>query len=128
MEENKSYKYGMRLRGFSIGSQPLKGLVDATEDPDGKYYNILTYDRELDKEEISQYGLDDLQPPKIAKLKQVRERYGISQRKLSKACGFQNLRQIEFWESTPGRFNRAALESALKVADILGCDVRELMD
>ena len=128
MVENKTYKYGMRARGFSIGCQPLKGLVDAKDDPDGKYFSILVYDRPLDQKEIDEYELDNLQETKVPNLKKIREQYGISQRKLSEACGFENIRQIEFWESGPGKFNKAKLESAVKVADILGCDVRDLMD
>lgn len=127
MDEQKEYRYGMRLRGFSIGCQPLKGLVDASEDPEGKYYNILTYDRELSEAELEQYELDDLQPTQ-PNLQIVRQRVGISQRKLAKAAGLNNPRQIEYWEGRKGRFNSAILESAIAVADVLGVDVRELMD
>ena len=123
----KTYKYGMRARGFSIGCQPLKGLVDASEDPEGKYYNILTYDRELDEEELEQYELDDLQPTQ-PNLQIVRQRVGISQRKLAQAAGLNNPRQIAHWEGKKGRFNKAILDSAIAVADVLGVDVRELMD
>ena len=52
------YKYGMRLRGFSPGCQPKQGLVDREDDPDGKYYDILVYSRELEPDEISGYELD----------------------------------------------------------------------
>lgn len=127
MTTNKTYKYGMKLRGFSIGCQPLKGLIDASEDPEGKFYNILTYDRELTDEELEEYELEDL-APKIPNLKIVRTKFGISQRKLAKAAGLKNPRQVEFWEAKKGRFNGAAVESALAVADILGVDVRELLD
>ena len=124
---DKTYKYGMKLRGFSIGCQPLKGLVDAAEDPEGNYYSILTYDRELSDEELEQYELEDL-APKIPRLQIVRTEHGISQRKLAKAAGLKNPRQVEYWEAKKGRFNNAALENALSVADVLGVDVRELMD
>ena len=127
MDSNKTYKYGMKARGFSIGCQPLKGLVDAAEDPEGKYYNILTYDRELSDEEVEQYELADL-APKTPNLQIVRKRVGISQRKLAEAAHLGNIRQIEQWEAKKGRFNKAILESAIAVADVLGVDVRELMD
>lgn len=51
-------KYGMRLRGFSIGCQPMEGLDHAEEDPTGKYWNILFYNRKLTDEEMSDYSLD----------------------------------------------------------------------
>lgn len=51
------YKYGMRLRGFSIGCQPMRGLRDVTEDANGVYYNILGYERQLEPDEITAYEL-----------------------------------------------------------------------
>ena len=54
------YYYGMRLRPFSIGCQPLKGIVEAREDKSGKYWNILKYSRELSKTEVEDYELDFL--------------------------------------------------------------------
>lgn len=51
------YKYGMRLRGFSIGCQPMLGLRDVLEDRDGRYYDILQYDRELTQAEIEAFEL-----------------------------------------------------------------------
>ena len=53
-------KYGMRLRGFSIGCQPMKGLEKADDDPTGKYHSILTYSRELTQEELQEYELDEI--------------------------------------------------------------------
>lgn len=52
------YIYGMRLRGFSLGAQPMRGLVDAFDDKDGKYYSILCYNRLLSNKELSDYELD----------------------------------------------------------------------
>lgn len=52
------YKYGMRLRGFSIGCQPKEGFVERVDDPTGKYWDILIYDRELSEEETRAYDLD----------------------------------------------------------------------
>lgn len=51
------YIYGMRLRGFSIGCQPMNGLIDH-KDGDNKYYDYLIYDRKLTEEELKNYGLD----------------------------------------------------------------------
>lgn len=52
------YKYGMRLRGFSIGCQPREGFYDREDDPTGKYWDILTYSRKLTDKELQEYELD----------------------------------------------------------------------
>lgn len=52
------YKYGMRLRGFSIGCQPMKGIVYREDDPTGKYWDILVYSRKLTEQELHDYELD----------------------------------------------------------------------
>lgn len=54
------YEYGMRLRGFSIGCQPLNGLVGHKDDKSGKYHDILIYDRPLTDQEQEDYELDYL--------------------------------------------------------------------
>ena len=54
------YRYGMRLRGFSIGCQPMQGLDFAEDDPTGRYYNILVYNRPLTEQEQKDYELDEL--------------------------------------------------------------------
>ena len=51
------YLYGMRLRGFSPGCQPMNGLVDR-EDGGKKYWDILVYKRLLTDYEKKQYSLD----------------------------------------------------------------------
>lgn len=56
-----TYKYGMRLRGCSIGAQPLKGLLDYHEDESGRYYDILEYSRPLTTDELEEYELDKLE-------------------------------------------------------------------
>jgi len=55
----KFYKYGMRLRGFSIGCQP-SGVVKRLDDETNFYYDIIVYDRELADKEVSDYELDYL--------------------------------------------------------------------
>lgn len=52
------YKYGMRLRGFSIGCQPMKGFYERQDDPDGRYHDILIYERKLTDAELMDYELD----------------------------------------------------------------------
>ena len=55
------FRYGMRLRGFAPGCQPMQGLVDCEDDPAGKYWNILIYSRPLTAEERRDYELDYLE-------------------------------------------------------------------
>lgn len=55
---NGVYKYGMRLRGFSIGCQPKDGFIERRDDESGKYYDILLYNRKLTQEELKAYELD----------------------------------------------------------------------
>lgn len=53
----QTYWYGMRLRGFSPGCQPMDGLGSVMKGNE-KYHNILIYNRELTDEEIRGYELD----------------------------------------------------------------------
>lgn len=50
--------YGMRLRGFSPGCQPMNGLVERQDDATGRYHDLLVYDRELTEKELRDYELD----------------------------------------------------------------------
>lgn len=52
------YLYGMRLRGFSIGCQPMDGFVERLDDTSGFFHDILVYDRELTQKEREDYELD----------------------------------------------------------------------
>ena len=52
------FKYGMRLRGAAPGAQPKKGLCEIKDDPNGKYWSILLYDRLLTEKELEDYELD----------------------------------------------------------------------
>ena len=54
------YAYGMRLRGFSLGCQPMNGFVERRDDTTGRYYDILIYIRRLTDKELSDYELDFL--------------------------------------------------------------------
>ena len=57
LPEVPMYVYGMRLRGFSPGCQPMDGL-DAVMEGSRKYHNVLIYRRELTDEEVRDYELD----------------------------------------------------------------------
>lgn len=52
------YKYGMRLRGFSIGCQPMKGFIERRDDKTHIFYDIIVYDRKLTSAEVEMYELD----------------------------------------------------------------------
>lgn len=52
------YLYGMRLRGFSIGCQPMKGLLERRDSSQREYYDILVYTRPLEDWEIRNFELD----------------------------------------------------------------------
>lgn len=52
------YRYGMRLRGFSPGCQPMSGLDHREDDKTGRYYDILVYNRPLSDKEAEDYELD----------------------------------------------------------------------
>lgn len=56
---NKFYKYGMRLRGFSIDCQP-RNVYKRVDDETGKYHDIIIYTRKLTDKEVSDYELDYL--------------------------------------------------------------------
>ena len=55
------YYYGMRLRCFAPMCQPKEGFVDRLDDPEGKYWDIIVYDRMLSDKELQDYELDFLQ-------------------------------------------------------------------
>lgn len=63
------YIYGMKARPFSIGCQPMDGLItsaafeDLEIDLDSvriKYHSTLLYDRKLSEKELDDYELDFL--------------------------------------------------------------------
>ena len=54
------FKYGMRLRGFSPGCQPMNGFLRREDDTTGKYHDILVYDRQLNELGVYAYSLDEL--------------------------------------------------------------------
>lgn len=53
-----TYTYGMRLRGFSIGCQPMNGLIDHKDGERLGYYDLLVYNRPLTQRELDDYELD----------------------------------------------------------------------
>lgn len=58
--EPETYRYGMRLRGFSPACQPKEGFIERQDDTSGKYWDVLVYDRKLTKSELDAYDLDEL--------------------------------------------------------------------
>lgn len=57
----KTYYYGMRLRGFGLGCQPMIGFIKRHDDPTNNYYDIIEYKEPLLPKEIEAYSLDELQ-------------------------------------------------------------------
>lgn len=51
------YHYGMILRPFGIGCQPMHGLVGHINDESERYWDIIIYDRELTGKEMFDYDL-----------------------------------------------------------------------
>lgn len=58
MKMTKFFRYGMRMRGFSIGCQPKYGFVRREDDKTGRYHDIIVYERQLTQKEIEDYELD----------------------------------------------------------------------
>ena len=54
------FVYGMRLRGYSIGCQPMDGLIERQDDVLNEYHDILVYNRPLTMNEVRDYELDFL--------------------------------------------------------------------
>lgn len=61
------YIYGMKARPFSIGCQPMEGLMASDafkllkidlDEVSMKYHDILLYDRKLTDKELYDYELD----------------------------------------------------------------------
>ena len=57
-EEGKAkYLYGMRVRGFSNGCQPMEGLIGREEISDSRFWDTISYSRKLTDEEVKHYSL-----------------------------------------------------------------------
>ena len=64
------YEYGMRLRGFSPGCQPMEGFVlrclDIPIEYHSKgYHDVLLYNRKLTDKELLDYEMDFLRVVKM---------------------------------------------------------------
>lgn len=92
------YKYGMRLRGFSPGCQPMNGLIDRIDSPDPKWYDVLIYNRRLTAKELRDYELDEIIADSFPdQFRALRKQLGMSQSAFSKHYGMSK-RCIESWE------------------------------
>jgi DNA-binding XRE family transcriptional regulator len=123
-KRRKLFRYGMRLRGFSPGCQPKKGFVEACDDPTGKYYNIIVYSRRLTDKEIESYELDDLNR-KVKNIAKYREIKGLKQSDLAELLG-TSIKTVQSWDLRG--VNTVGLGTCIKIADALGCNVRDLYD
>ena len=52
--------YGMKSRGYSIGCQPMDGLIRTQPDANRNFHDILVYNRELTDDEVRHYSLTRL--------------------------------------------------------------------
>ena len=57
MKNKDMHMDGMGHRGFSIGCQPMDGFIERIDDPKGRYYDIIVYDRMLTGDEVTNYEL-----------------------------------------------------------------------
>ena len=131
-EVKNGYKYGMRLRGFAPGCQPMDGFIRAEEgkcmgDSRMRYHNILLYNRRLTEDEINDYELDDLNEVQRSNLHRIRVDRGLTVRELAKLADMSP-RQIEYFYQNVGKTNKAACENVIKIAKALKCKVTDLMD
>ena len=55
--QGTKYVYGMRLRGFSPGCQPMNGFLAREDDITGTFWDILVYSRLLTEKELKDYDL-----------------------------------------------------------------------
>ena len=119
------FKYGMRLRGFSPGCQPMRGFIRREDDPSGVYHDILIYGRRLTDREVVQYELDDLNRKDIRPLTRYREMAGLKQRELVELTGipFRSIQRFETYG-----MKGCAIETALTLAKTLKCDVKDFVD
>lgn len=120
-----NFRYGMRLRGFSPGAQPKKDFVKREDDRSGKYFDVLVYSRRLTDREIVQYELDDLNNKDIRPLTRYREMAGLRQTELAKMSGVP-LKSIQRFELIGMKV--CALDTALRLANILGCKAEDFKD
>lgn len=126
-KRGKKFRYGMRLRGFSIGCQPLDGFMSREEDKDGKYYDILTYNRRLTPEEVTEYELDDLNGKKRGKkrLTILREERNIKQADFADMID-TSVRTVQGWELNG--MGGVSLDKCVMVATALGVTVNDLVE
>lgn len=92
IDENATYYfYGMRLREFGPGCQPMNGLksefisfemlelFEAHKDSLKRhYYDILTYDRQLTDTQIAEYELDYLFSARLVPYEKKKDGNGIN--------------------------------------------------
>ena len=118
------FTYGMRLRGFSPGAQPMNGFLQRLDDKSGKYHDILVYDHRLSDKEIRNYDLDDLSKPASNPLAKQREIKKMTLKQLSEKMEipYRTLQNYELYG-----MEGAALKNAIKLSDFFGCDVRDFM-
>jgi hypothetical protein len=54
------YFYGMRLRGFSPGCQPMDGFIRRLDSHSKNYHDIIVYDKALSEQNVKHFSLTPL--------------------------------------------------------------------
>ena len=63
----------------------------------------------------------------MSNLKKIRESKGFTQKELAEKSGI-NIRQIQHYEQGTHNINGASVTTALKIADALDTDVRDILE
>ena len=102
----------------------MDGLIGVSEDK--KYHSILVYNRKLTDDEIANFELDDLNNNTYSNnFKKRRHEKGLTVQQIADRASCSK-KTIELYDSKG--INGCAVERAIKIADILNCDVRDLLD
>jgi len=118
-----NYLYGMRLRGFSPGAQPMtKHVIERRDDPSGKYHDILVYDIRLTRKQVLVYDLDFIgtvwrETVFGINLRRILKERGITQRVFAKMIG-KKQDSVSCWctgRSEPTLHTLMQIKKSLKV-------------
>lgn len=62
-----------------------------------------------------------------SKLKKIRLSKGFTQNDVAELSGV-NIKSIAVYEQEPERINKASIETVIRLAESLGCDIEDLID
>ena len=112
------YLYGMKNRGYSLGCQPRKGLVERKDSDNKDYFDLLVYSRKLTEEEVKSYELElieELEEKEVKMINLTKKQEELKERTISLANkGFGSIE-----ESDSKATYTAKLERDVKVTDTM---------